>query len=221
MRTLAQKNARLQAALLAQLHEVEQSRARIVEATLAERRRIEQDLHDGAQQRLLALAATIGRLATRNNSAADRRIVDQAGQETRLAIRELRDLAHGIHPAQLTEGGLRPAIRSVTDRLPVHVELDVPDRRWPPRTEATAYFVICEALTNAAKHACCERAEIRVLDHADLRLAVFDNGTGGADLHQGTGLRGISDRVAALGGKLTLTSPRGGGTRIEVTLPCE
>lgn len=216
---LALENTRLQAALLAQLQEVRQSRTRILEATLTERRRIERDLHDGAQQRLLAVSATLGRLhrATIERSRLD--IVDEARNELRVALKDLRDLAHGIHPAELTEGGLRPAIDSAAEGLPVAVRVNIPERRWPQNVEATAYFVACEALTNAAKHSGATIVDVIVDGEESLELAIFDDGVGGAD-DTGSGLRGMRDRVAALGGDITVTSPPNAGTRIEVRLPC-
>jgi signal transduction histidine kinase len=219
--TLALENARLQAALLAQLTAVQESRARIVEATLAERRRIERDLHDGAQQRLLATATTLGRLHHRAQDPTLRAIVDEARDQLRDSLEQLRDLAHGIHPALLTEGGLRPAIASVAEGLPMPVHLAVPNRRWPPNVEATAYFVICEALTNAAKHSGSHRVDVRVEgdDHV-FQLTLSDDGIGGASAGSAGGLRGLHDRVAALGGQLTLSSARDSGTRIKVMLPC-
>lgn len=219
--TLALENARLQAALLAQLTAVQESRARIVEAALAERRRIERDLHDGAQQGLLATAATLGRLHHRAQDPALRAIVDEARDQLRDSLEHLRDLAHGIHPALLTEGGLRPAIASVAEGLPVAIHVAVPDRRWPPNVEATAYFVICEALANAAKHSGSNSVDVRIDgdDHV-LRLMLSDDGIGGARQGNGGGLRGLHDRVTALGGELTLSSARGSGTRINVMLPC-
>jgi signal transduction histidine kinase len=219
--TLALENSRLQAALLAQLHEVEQSRARIVAATLESRRQLERDLHDGAQQRLLALAATLGRLHRQASDPGLRAVAEEARADLRAALRELRDLAHGIHPASLSEGGLRRAVAAAAEGLPLEVELAIPDRRWPADVETTAYFVICEGLTNAAKHARSATARISVTgDEKALTLMISDDGVGGASLDGGSGLRGLQDRVNALGGRLTMTSSQTAGTRIQVTMPC-
>jgi signal transduction histidine kinase len=218
---LALENARLQAGIRAQLEQVRASRARIVEAGLAERRRLERDLHDGAQQRLLALTMQLGAVRTAVDDDATRQLVDAARADLRQAVAELRDLARGLHPAVLSQAGLGPALESVAERLPVAVRLDVPAERYPPTVETAAYFLACEAMTNAAKHAGAD--QVRVTVHAaDGRLCVEvqDDGVGGAAPSGGSGLTGLHDRVAALGGSLVVDSPPGSGTRIAASIPC-
>ena len=218
------ENVRLQLELRAQLAEVRASRARIVEAGDAERRRVERDLHDGAQQRLATLAIALRMARDRAGAAADtglERLLDEAADELGSAVRELRELARGIHPAILTDEGLRPAIEALAVRAPLPVQVDVPPNRLPAVIEATAYFVVCEALTNVVKHG---RAGTAVI-HGDivdgvLRIEVADDGAGGADAARGSGLRGLADRVAASGGSLSIESPVGAGTRIIAEIPC-
>jgi signal transduction histidine kinase len=222
---LAIVNERLQAEVRAQLAQVEASRARIVEAGDAERRRLERDLHDGAQQRLVSLNLGMRMLNSRARSAGDEELAAEVGRmadELKRAIEELRDLAHGIHPAVLTEQGLGVAVEALAEVAPVptHV-LSVPQGRLPPSVEATAYFTISEALANAGKHAKATTIYIAIDAHSGrLVVEVSDNGKGGADIAAGTGLAGIDDRVAAIGGTLRLESPAGGGTRLRVDLPC-
>lgn len=222
---LAIVNERLQAEVRAQLAQVEASRTRIVEASDAERRRLERDLHDGAQQRLVSLSLAMRMLHSRARSADDEELAAEVGRmadELKRAIEELRDLAHGIHPAVLTEQGLGVAIEALAEVAPVptHV-LAVPEGRLPPSVEATAYFTISEALANAGKHAHATTIYIAAIaDDGRLVVEVSDNGKGGADISGGTGLAGIDDRVAAIGGTLLLDSPAGGGTRLRVELPC-
>ena len=222
---LAVENERLQAEVRAQLTAVQASRARLVDAQDTERRRLERDLHDGAQQRLVSLRISLELLRRRIGPDADPGTLaelDAAGGEVRGAIDELRELARGFHPAVLTEGGLRPALESLAERSTVPVDLDAElGRRLPPAIEATAYFVVAEALTNTAKYASARQATVRVREADDrLRLEIHDDGRGGADMDGGSGLRGLEDRVAALGGTLLVASPPGGGTRITVDLPC-
>ena len=222
---LAVENERLQAEVRAQLAAVQASRARLVDAQDNERRRLERDLHDGAQQRLVSLRISLELLRRRIGPDADPGTLaelDAAGGEVLGAIDELRELARGFHPAVLTEGGLRPALESLADRSPVPVDLDADiERRLSPAIEATVYFVVAEALTNTAKYASARQATVRVRDANDrLRLEIHDDGRGGADMDGGSGLRGLDDRVAALGGTLLLASPPDGGTRITVDLPC-
>jgi len=194
------------------------SRARIVQAGDAERRRLERNLHDGAQQRLVSLALML-RLAARRHPD-DEELV-QAGEELSFALQELRELARGIHPAVLTERGLEPAVRAVADRAPVPVELSVAlDERLPGPVEAAAYYVVAEALTNVAKYARATVVSIgveRTNGHA--RIEVRDDGVGGAAPARGTGLRGLADRVEALGGRLTVDSPLGAGTTLRAEIP--
>jgi signal transduction histidine kinase len=213
------ENARLQAGIRAQLAEARASRARIVEAGLAERRRLEQNLHDGAQQRLLALSIQLAKLRAAAPGPAAGLLIDEASANLRGATRELRELAHGLHPAVLDQAGLGAALESVAERLPLPVILAIPASRWTGATELAAYFVACEALTNAVKHARATRVSVTVAEQdGSLRLEVTDDGVGGAT-RPGHGLTGIRDRVAAAGGTWNLTSRAGAGTPIPVTLP--
>ena len=223
---LALENARLQAALAAQLEEVRASRARIVQAGLEERRRVERDLHDGAQQRLLALSLTIAMLS--DQLAADpatgpdlARLAGSARDEINAAIGELRELGRGLHPAVLTNEGLAAAVETLAALAPLPVAIQIAPARYPPAVEATAYFVISEALANVARHARASKAEVTAdSDGTRLVIEVRDDGIGGAPTRGGSGLTGLADRVAALGGRLTITSPAGGGTTIRAELPC-
>jgi signal transduction histidine kinase len=204
--------------------ELRQSRARIVELTVAERRRLERDLHDGAQQRLVAVSLALRLARRRLRSDADSAAIaglEEAGDELRRAIVELRELARGIHPAILTEAGLGPAIESLAARSSVPAEVTgVPTRRLSAAVESTAYFVVSEALANAAKYASATRATVSAVCPDDsLRIEISDDGMGGADPARGSGLRGLADRVAAIGGNMTIDSPAGGGTRLLVELP--
>jgi signal transduction histidine kinase len=204
--------------------ELRRSRARIVEATDEERRRLERDLHDGAQQRLvsvsLALRLLRGRLAG-SGQPADVEAADNAAAELKLAIKEVRELARGIHPAILTEAGLGPAMTVLASRSAVPVTVTaVPDDRLSPPVEATAYFVISEGLANIAKYSGATEATIGATQSGSmLRVEVADDGQGGADSSRGTGIRGLEDRVAALGGRLTVDSPPGVGTSIVAEIP--
>jgi signal transduction histidine kinase len=218
---LALENARLQAGIRAQLEQVRASRARIVEVGLAERRRLERDLHDGAQQRLLALTMQLGAVRTAVADEETRALVDTARADLRCAVTELRDLARGLHPAVLSQAGLGPALESVAERLPVPVHLDVSPDRFPPTVETAAYFLACEAMTNAARHAGARQVRVVVAAAGDrLCVEVADDGVGGADPVGGSGLTGLYDRVAALGGSLVVDSPPGSGTRIAASIPC-
>ena len=204
--------------------ELRQSRTRIVEATDAERRRLERDLHDGAQQRLVSLSLQLrlarSRLSGDANTAAAA-VLDDAAAELRTALAELRELARGIHPAILTEAGLGPAIDTLVGRSSVAAAvLALPDRRLSPAVEATAYFVVSEALANVAKYASATRATVTAECPGDsLRVEVADDGVGGANPATGSGLRGLADRVAAQGGSLSVVSPTGGGTRVVAEIP--
>ena len=220
---LALENARLHAEVRAQLAEVRRSRARIVSAADAERRRIERDLHDGAQQRLVALALGL-KMAQRKQTADPEvdRVIAGAVDELQAAIGELRELARGIHPAVLTKHGLRPALESLAERTPVPVEIaSAPSERLPPEIEAAAYYLACEGVTNAVKHAGATAITVSA-ERRDghLVVEVADDGVGGARAEGGSGLRGLADRVEAHGGRLSLVSPPGGGTRIVGELPC-
>ena len=200
------------------------ARHRIITAADAERQRIERDLHDGAQQRLVALTVMLGlaesRLASDPASAA--RLIAEAREEAQLAIKELRELAHGIHPTLLSERGLGAALEALATRAPLPVEVrGVPAFRLPSAVESTAYFVTAEALTNVAKYARAAQAFVHLsLEDARLHLQVGDDGVGGAD-PSGTGLRGLRDRVDALDGELEVESPPGGGTTVRVELPVQ
>ena len=197
------------------------SQARIVAAADQERRRVVRDLHDGAQQRLVHTIVTLT-LAQQALQASDEQapsLVGEALEHARQGNTELRELAHGILPAVLTRGGLRAGIYAVLSRLDLPVDLDVPAERFPPEIEASAYFIVAEALTNVVKHAHAEHAEVSAfVEDGTLRVEIRDDGIGGAD-PDGQGLVGISDRVTALGGRLDIDSPPGGGTRLAATLP--
>jgi signal transduction histidine kinase len=207
----------------ARIGELEQSRARVVNAAEAERRRIERDLHDGAQQRLVALAMDLGRARARfaDDPEAARAILDQAHADAKEALAELRNLVRGVHPPVLTDRGLDAALSGLAalSPVPVGVRADVAARP-SASVEAIAYFVVAEALTNVAKHAQATRAEVSVSRRGDvLRVVISDDGVGGAD-PRGQGLSGLADRVAGVDGTLSVSSPAGGGTMIEVVLPC-
>jgi signal transduction histidine kinase len=223
-RGLSDANDRLHAEVRRQLDEVRASRARIVQAAEGERRRIERNLHDGAQQRLASLSCTIGlaqaQLAA-DSTAELQETLAQASRELSAAHSELRELARGIHPPVLVQGGIRVAVESLAEQSPVPVDVTVPAGRYPPLLEATAYFVVCEALANVAKHAGATAAHVNI-DHVDGRLIVqvADDGVGGADVKRGTGLTGLADRVAAVEGHLRIESLRGSGTLVRAELPC-
>lgn len=218
MARMALENERLAAQVRAQLEEVRASRARIVEAGNAERRRIERDLHDGAQQRLVALAIRLDQARTGTAGAAA--LIDETTAELLQAVREVRDLARGLHPTILSEAGLAAALEALAERTPFPVTVTVPDARFPPEIEAAAYFVVAEALTNIARYADATeaRVEATILDHR-LVVTVADKGRGGADPTAGSGLRGLVDRLAAIDGELTISSPVGDGTTLTATLP--
>ncbi len=221
---LSVENERLQAEVEAQLGEVRESRARIVAAGDAERKRVERDLHDGAQQRLvsLTLALRLAKLKLGDDGDPEVRLsLDQASDEARSALAELRELARGIHPQILTEAGLGSAIESLADRSSVDVAVDLAtDRRFSPAVEAAAYFVVSEALANVAKYAGASRALIRLDWHDDeLTVEISDDGVGGAEPGAGGGLRGLADRLSAIDGRLEIISPTGGGTRLLAHIP--
>jgi signal transduction histidine kinase len=195
----------------------------VVEAQLLERRRVERDLHDGAQQRLISLSLE---LRVARNALGDtgdpvlRRSLDRAADEAMAALSELRDLALGIHPLILTESGLGEAVESLADRTAVDVSVDIGSERYSPAAEGAAYFVISEALANVTKYAKATRATVRVRGLADrMTIEVRDDGIGGADPQGGSGLRGLADRLAALDGTITVGSPVGGGTTIWAQIP--
>jgi signal transduction histidine kinase len=206
------------------LTEVLRSRERLVDGFEAERRRIERDLHDGAQQRLVALSMTLGlaRLhVTDGTTAAD--LLDQARAQTGLALTELRELIRGVHPHVLSDRGLAAALRDLAGRSPVPVDLDLDlPGRLPDGIEVTAYYAASEALTNVAKHSGAARARVAArITGGHLQLEITDDGAGGADPGRGTGLTGLADRVAVVGGRVLLSSPPGGPTLVRVELPCE
>jgi signal transduction histidine kinase len=209
--------------LQARVAALEASRDRALDSAEAERRRIERDLHDGAQQRLVALAMDLGmaRAKLETDPAAATALVGEAHEEAKRALAELRDLARGIHPAVLADRGLDAAISALAARSPVPVEVEVDAERLPGPVESAAYFVVAEALANAAKHARAAEIGVRIARHRDLLIVeVMDDGSGGADPARGSGLRGLADRVAAVDGRLTVTSPPGGPTVIRAELPC-
>ncbi len=215
---LALENERLSAQVRAQLEEVRASRQRIVEAGDAERRRVERDLHDGAQQRLVALAMRLD--AARGTTTEAQALIDAATAELGVAISEVRQLARGLHPTILTEAGLKAAIEALAERTPIPVEVTADDARYPAPVEATAYFVVAEALTNVARHAGATHAAVSIRADAEhLTVEISDDGKGGADRAAGSGLRGLADRVAAIGGTLGVDSPADRGTTLRASLP--
>ncbi|HTE73370.1 MAG TPA: sensor histidine kinase [Actinomycetes bacterium] len=211
-------------ALRLQVTRLTETRARVVDAADAERRRIERDLHDGAQQQLVALAMNLGRARAKfeDDPQGARELVDQAHQDAKDSITELRNVIRGVHPAVLTDRGLDAALSSVAARSPVPVRLDVDVPQRPsPTAEAVAYFVVSEALTNVARHARARHVDVHVEREGDrLLLSVADDGVGGAAERPGSGLAGLRDRVQAVDGTFHLTSPPGGGTTMTVEVPC-
>jgi signal transduction histidine kinase len=216
----------LDAELRARLEELRASRARLVEAGDTERRRLERDLHDGAQARLVGILVLLGH--ARRRFAADPTdpevagMLDRALSELKTSLGELRELARGIHPPLLTERGLEPALRALASRVPVPVTLAAEARdRLPAPVEVAAYYVVAEALANVSKYAQATEARVAVRRvNGRVTVDVSDDGVGGADATQGSGLRGLTDRVAALDGTLSVESPAGGGTRLHVEIPC-
>lgn len=215
---LALENTRLQAELRAQLVELRASRRRIVSAGDAERRRLERDLHDGAQQRLLALGLALQLLRDHDG---DPQLLEQAETELQAALHELRDLARGIHPSILSEQGLAAAVRSLTARAQIPISTRIGDERYSQAIESAAYFVVAEGLANVAKHSDANAAQVSI-DRCNGRLVieVTDDGRGGAESLAGGGLQGLADRVGALDGQLTLASETGRGTTIRAEIPC-
>jgi signal transduction histidine kinase len=201
-----------------------ETQARSVDIAMADRRQIERDLHDGAQQRLLSLGMELGMALEKFDSdpAAARGLVGDAHAELQRAIAELRNLARGIHPAVLTDRGLDAALSALAARSPVPVRLDVRVEERPPASiEATAYFIVAEALTNAARYADAKRVDVRVRQGGDkLHIEVKDDGVGGAEQRDGGGLAGLADRASSVEGSLRVTSPRGGPTVVAADLPC-
>ena len=225
--SMALEHSRLQAEVQAQLELVRASRARIVEAGDTERRRLERDLHDGAQQRLVTLTLALG-MARGRAAGVDpelETLIESASKEAKEALTELRELARGIHPAVLTETGLAGAIQALAERSPVATTItEVPRERFPAVIEATAYFVVSEALANVAKHARASTAQVSIRRlPGRLAVQVSDDGIGGVQgtrPERGSGLAGLADRVASAGGVLRVDSPPGSGTRLEADIPC-
>jgi signal transduction histidine kinase len=222
---LAIENERLHAEVRAQLTEVRASRARIVEASLTERRRVERDLHDGAQQRLLGVLLGLRLVRSQLDSGeynAAGITVDEARRELSTGLDEIRELARGIHPAVLTDAGLPAALRSLAERAAVPVTITaVPSQRLPSVVEQTAYYVVAESVVNTVKHAHATSASVSIrLNAGQLRVEISDDGVGGAQPSHGSGLRGLSDRVAAVDGHLSVSSPPGSGTTVVGELPC-
>jgi signal transduction histidine kinase len=221
---LALENVRLQAEVRSQLVQLRSATVRLVQAGEDARRRLERDLHDGAQQRLLALAMNLDRARSRLNGSTDpqvREFLDLSAADLQEAINELRELARGIHPMLLTQEGLGSALHALADRAPLPVHVTAEAARYGPTVESTAYFLVSEAVTNAARHASATRVDVSVRQQGpDLLVRVSDDGVGGAVVGGGSGLQGMKDRVVAAGGGLVMTSPVGSGTSIEARLPC-
>jgi signal transduction histidine kinase len=220
---IALENGRLHVELRARVEELRGSRERVIEAGQYERQRLERNLHDGAQQRLIALSLELGRLEQRLDADPEARArLDNARREIALSLDELRDVARGIHPAVVSGHGLAVGLESLAARSPVPVRLAVElDERVDERVEVAAYYVVCESLTNVGKHAHATSATVDVCRaNGELVVEVVDDGVGGADSERGTGLRGLADRVEAIGGQLRVWTPRGGGTRVRADIPC-
>jgi signal transduction histidine kinase len=221
---LALENARLEAELRAKVEEVRASRTRLVEVGLSQRRRLERDLHDGAQQRLVSLALTL-RLARERvgrDAGEAERLLDRSREELDQALGELRELARGIHPAVLSDRGLAAAVEALANRAPLPVELgNMPSERIPEQIELAAYFVVSEALTNVAKYASASQATVAVTKaNGTLTVEVSDDGVGGADIERGSGLRGLAARLEAIEGRLQVESGSGRGTTVRASIPC-
>ena len=221
---LGLENERLQAQVRAQLEELRSTSIRVVQAGDAARRRLERDLHDGAQQRLVSVLMhlhAVREQAGQAGSAALDAELERATVDLRMAVSELRELANGIHPALLTQGGLASAVTALAQVAPLVVEVSIPGERYPPLVEATAYFIVSEALANAAKHSGGTKAQVTVRRRDEqLLVEVVDDGVGGASAAGGSGLTGLQDRAAVLRGEVVIDSPRGLGTRIQARLPC-
>jgi signal transduction histidine kinase len=222
--SLALENERLEAELRSKVAELRASRERMLRIGLEERRRLERDLHDGAQQRLVstALNMRLARARLRDDPGGAEHLLDGASGELESALGELRELARGIHPAVLSDRGLDSALETLASRAPLPVELqDVPDGRLPEAIELAAYFVVAEALTNIAKYAAASHATIAVTrTNGRLVVQVSDDGVGGADPDLGSGLRGLADRLAVIEGRLEIDSEPGKGTTITAKIPC-
>jgi signal transduction histidine kinase len=220
---IAVENGRLQAELRARLQELRGSRARLVDAGQKERQRLERNLHDGAQQRLIALSLELSRLERRFEADTDVTVnLKRARGEIALSLEELRDVARGLHPAVLSGHGLQVALESVAARAPLPVRLTVRlEGRLQEQLEVAAYYVVSESLVNVARHARASRATVDIgRENGHVIVEVVDDGVGGADTERGSGLRGLADRVEALGGRLRVWTPHGGGTRVKAEIPC-
>jgi signal transduction histidine kinase len=220
---IALENAQLHADLRARLEELKGSRGRVLEAGRKERQRLERNLHDGAQQRLIALSIDLGLLERRLADDPEARArLDHARREIALSLEELRDVARGIHPAVLSGHGLSVALESLAARATVPVSLQIgSEERMPEPVEVAAYYVVSESLTNIDKHARAGAATVDVQrSDGHVVVEIVDDGIGGADTERGTGLRGLADRVEAQGGTLRVWTPRGGGTRVRAEIPC-
>ena len=220
---IALENVRLQAELRARVEELSGSRVRVIEAGQKERQRLERDLHDGAQQRLVALSLELGLLQEQLDVDPNVRTrLDRARSEIAVSLSELRDVARGIHPAVVSGHGLAVALEELAAHAPVPVRLMVEiEERFGEPIEVVAYYVVCESLANIGKHARATSATIEVARQAGrLVIEVVDDGVGGADTERGSGLRGLADRVEALGGRLQVWTPNGGGTRVRAEIPC-
>jgi signal transduction histidine kinase len=211
---------RLRLELTAAVREVEASRARLVHAGDEERRRLERDLHDGAQQRLVSLGMAL-RLAQRHPDTADLDgLIDEAVAELGTAVAELRQIAHGLRPSSLDDG-LRAALSGLAQHVPIPIALEIEDDTLPDDVATTVYYVASEAITNAVKHAAATRIDVRIARcNGNVEVRVTDDGCGGARVSAGSGLAGLNDRVSAVGGALALASERGHGTTIEAAVPC-
>jgi signal transduction histidine kinase len=219
--SFALENAQLEAALAGQLREVRESRRRIIHAGIAERRRLERDLHDGIQQGLQGLHVMLAAAEADTADDASRAFIGRIGKELALVIDELRDLAHGVHPGVLSQVGLAEAVRTMAGRYTVAIDVDLPPGRFGEDCELTAYYVIAESITNAIKHARAGLIAVHGERHGDwLLVSVGDDGRGGASADAGMGISGIFDRVRGIGGEAELTSPPGRGTTIRVRIPC-
>jgi signal transduction histidine kinase len=217
------ENGRLQTELRARLEELKGSRARIVEASQNERQRLERNLHDGAQQRLIALSLELRLLEPRFDGDADTTArLDRAKREIATSLEELRDVARGIHPAVVSAHGLEIALEQLAARAPVPVRVTTNvEGRLPERLEVAAFYLVSESLANIGKHANATSATVEVArTNGAVTVEVVDDGIGGADTERGSGLRGLADRVEALEGRLRIWSPRGGGTRLKAEIPC-
>jgi signal transduction histidine kinase len=214
------ENARLRAAISLQLLEVRESRSRIVAAQLAERKRIERDLHDGSQQRLLALAMNLRATQLSGDAGAALESLPAAIDEIQATVRELRDLANGLHPGVLEDGGLSAAFQELAAHAPIPVCLNVLEKRLSPAVESSAWFIACEAVANVVKHAAAKNIALSAIEEGGLLvLSIEDDGVGGAD-PEGHGLRGIADRAEAAGGRVSVLRAPGGGTAVRAVLPC-